>query len=75
MPEVVAVQEKAGIDTRVLDERELIALVRATLEEIEAHGEWNELKILLGDCAKELLERRLLEKIQLVHLMELPRPE
>jgi len=68
-------QDKGGVDPRVLDERELIALVRATQEEIESHGEWNELKVLLSDLARELLERRVLEKVQLVRLMELRRPE
>jgi hypothetical protein len=75
MSEVAAMQDKGGVDPRVLDERELIALVRATQEEIESHGEWNELKVLLSDLARELLERRVLEKVQLVRLMELRRPE
>lgn len=68
-------QDKVGVDPKALDERELIALVRATQEEIEAHGASNELKVLLSDCGRELLERCVREKVQLVHLMEARRPE
>jgi hypothetical protein len=49
----VAVQDKVGVDPKALDERELMALVRATQEEIEAHGEWNEFESLV----KRLCER------------------
>jgi hypothetical protein len=68
-------QDRVGVDPRVLDERELLAPMRAAQEEIEAHGGWNELNVLLRDFARELLERRLLQKVQLVRLMPLSRPE
>jgi hypothetical protein len=32
--------------------------VRETQEEIEAHGEWNQLNVLLRDFAAELVKRR-----------------
>jgi hypothetical protein len=38
-------QDKVGVDPKVLNDVELIALVRETQEEIEAHGEWNELNV------------------------------
>ena len=75
MYEVAAMQDRVGVDPRVLNERELLALLRATQEELEVHGEWNELNVLLRDFARELLERRLLEKVRLVRLMPLSRPE
>jgi hypothetical protein len=42
-------------------------------EEIDAHGEWNELNVLLHDFAAELVKRRVLSRAQLVGLMELSR--
>ena len=46
-------QDKAGVDHRTSDAK-LIALVRKTQDEIEAHGEVNELNLLLRDFAREL---------------------
>lgn len=68
-------EDKAGVDPKVLNDVELIALVRETQEEIDAHGEWNELNVLLHDFAAELVKRRVLSRAQLVGLMELSRPE
>ncbi len=69
------IQDKVGVDPKVLNDVELIALVRETQEEIEAHGEWNELNVLLRDFAAELVKRRVLSRVQFVRLMELRRPE
>ena len=66
---------QAGVDQEVLDDAELIALVRQTQEQIEAHGEWNELSVLLRDFAADLVNRRVLSSVQFVGLMELSRPE
>ena len=66
-------EDKAGVDPKVLNDVELIALVRETWEEIDAHGEWNELNVLLHDFAAELVKRRVLSRAQLVGLMELSR--
>ena len=66
-------EDKAGVDPKVLNDVELIDLVRETWEEIDAHGEWNELNVLLHDFAAELVKRRVLSRAQLVGLMELSR--
>lgn len=66
---------KVGIDLKVLNDAELIELVRETQEEIEAHGEWNELNVLLRDLTAELVKRRILTRVQFVELAELSRPE
>ena len=68
-------QDKVGVDPKVLNDVELIALVRETQEQIEAHGEWNELNVVLRDSAAELVKRRVLSRAQFVGLMELSRPE
>jgi hypothetical protein len=68
-------QDKVGVDPEVLNDVELIALLRETQEQIEAHGEWNELNVLLRDFAVELVKRRVLARVQFVGLMELSRPE
>jgi hypothetical protein len=49
--------------------------VRETQEEIEAHGEWNELNVLLRDFAEERAKRRVLSRAQFVELTELSGPE
>ena len=49
--------------------------MRETQEEIEAHGELNELNSLLRDFAMELVKRRVLAKVQFVRFIELNRPE
>jgi hypothetical protein len=64
----VAVMQKAS-------DAELIALLRKAQEEIEAHGELNELNVLLRDFARELLKQRLLLRVQFVRMMESSRPE
>ena len=68
-------QDKVGVNPKVLNDVELIALVRETQEEIEAHSELNELNSLLRDFAMELVKRRVLAKVQFVRLIELSRPE
>jgi hypothetical protein len=68
-------QDKVGVDPKVLNDVELIALVRETQEEIEAHSELNELNSLRRDFAMELVKRRVLAKVQFVRLIELSRPE
>ena len=65
-------QHKAWVDQKASD-AELIALVRGTQNEINTLGEPNELSVLLGDFARELLKRRLFERVTLVQLMELSR--
>jgi hypothetical protein len=67
--------DKVGVDPEVLNDIELMALVRETQEEIDEHGEWNELNVLLHDFAAELVKRRVLSRAQFVGLMGLSRPE
>jgi len=67
-------QDKAGVDHKASD-AELISFVRKTQEEIEAHGELNELNLLLRDFAKELLKHRLLIRVEFVRMIELVRPD
>ncbi|MGB2663933.1 MAG: hypothetical protein WAK48_08025 [Candidatus Acidiferrum sp.] len=68
-------QDKVGVDPKVLNDIELIDLVRETQEEIEAHGEWIALNVLLRDFAAELVKRRVLSTVQFVGLMELSQPD
>ena len=49
--------------------------MRRAQEEMEAHGELNELNLLLRDFARELLKQRLLLRVEFVRMMELSRPE
>jgi hypothetical protein len=51
------VLDKATVDVRNLPDEDLIALLCAAEDEIETHGEFNQLKELLLDCAMELLKR------------------
>jgi hypothetical protein len=74
MYEVAVMQDEAGVDQKASD-AELIALVRRAQEELEAHGELNQMNLLLRDFAKELLKQRLLERVEFVLLMEFSRPE
>lgn len=67
-------QDKPGVDHKVSD-AELISLVRKTQGEIEAHGELNELNLLLRDFARELLKQRLLIRVEFVQMIELVRPD
>jgi hypothetical protein len=68
-------QDKVGVDPKVLNDIELIDLVRETQEEIEAHGEWNELSVLLRDFAAELVKRRVLSTVQFAGSLELSQPD
>jgi hypothetical protein len=71
---VAVMQDKAAVDQNVSD-AELIVLLRKTNEEIVAHGELNELNLLLHDFARELLKQRLLQRVEFVGMMELRRPQ
>jgi len=48
-------QDEAGVDQQASD-AELIALVRRAQEELEAHGELNQVSLLLRDFARGLLK-------------------
>jgi hypothetical protein len=65
-------QETVGVDQKASD-AELITLLRRAQEEIDAHGELNEVNLLLRDFARELLKKRLLIRVQFVQMMELGR--
>jgi hypothetical protein len=56
-------QDEAGVDQQASD-AELIALVHRTQEEMEAHGELNQVSLLLRDFARELLRQRLLLRVE-----------
>ena len=64
----------AEVDHKVSD-AELTALLRGVQEELEAHGELNQVNLLLRDFARELLKQRLLLRVQFVRLMKSSRPE
>jgi hypothetical protein len=66
-------QEMVGVDQKASD-AELMTLLRKVQEEIDAHGELNEVNLLLRDFARELLKKRLLMRVQFVQMMELSRP-
>ena len=68
-------QDKVGVDPKLLNDAELIDLVRETQKQMEAHGEWNELNVLLRDFTAEMVKRRVLSTVQFVGLMELSRPD
>jgi hypothetical protein len=77
MYEVAVMQDGAGVDQKASD-AELIALVRRAqeeLEELEAHGELNQVSLLLRDFARELLKQRLLLRVEFVRMIELSRRE
>lgn len=59
-------QDMVGVDPSALDDSELIALLRETQDEIEAHGESNELNALSHDFAREILKRRIFAKVEFV---------
>jgi hypothetical protein len=54
---------------------ELIVFVREAQEEIRAHGELNELNLLLHDFARELLKQRLLRRVAFLRVMKSSHPE
>jgi hypothetical protein len=66
-------QDQAGVDQK-MSVAELIALVRKIREEIEAHGELNELNLLLRDFTLNLLKKRLLQRVEFIQMMESSRP-
>jgi hypothetical protein len=59
----------AEVDHKVSD-AELIALLRGVQEELEAHGELNQVSLLLRDFVRELLKQRLLLRVRFVRLMK-----
>jgi hypothetical protein len=67
-------QDEGGIDQRASD-AELMVLVRGAQEELEAHGESNQVNLLLRDFARELLKQRLLLRVEFVRMIELSRWE
>jgi len=67
-------QDESEIDQRASD-AELMVLVRRAQEELEAHGESNQVNLLLRDFARELLKQRLLLKVEFVRMIELSRRE
>jgi hypothetical protein len=69
-----AVKVTAEVDHKVSD-AELIALLRGAQEELEAHGELNQVNLLLRDFARELLKQRLLLRVRFVRLMKPSPPE
>ena len=64
----------AEVDHKVSD-AELIALLRGAQEELEAHGELNQVNLLLRDFVRELLKQRLLLRVRFVRLMKPSPPE
>ena len=64
----------AEVDHKVSD-AELIALLRGAQGELEAHGELNQVNLLLRDFARELLKQRLLRRVEFVRMIELRGPE
>jgi hypothetical protein len=66
MHEAAPMQQKIGLDQEALNDAGLIALLCQTEEEIEDHGESNQLNLLLRDFARELLKNRLLAGVSQV---------
>ena len=67
-------QVTAEVDHKVSD-AELIVLLRGAQGELEAHGELNQVNLLLCDFARELLKQRLQLRVRFVRLVESSRPE
>ena len=63
--EVALMQQKMRHDQEALNDAGLIALLSQTEQEIEEHGESNQLNLLVRDFARELLKYRLLGIAQL----------
>lgn len=61
-------QDGAGVHQKASD-AELILILRKTQKEIEAHGELNELNLLLHDFVKELLKQHLLRRVQFLRMI------
>ena len=66
-------RDQAEVDQKT-SVAELIALLRKIQEEIEAHGELNELNLLLRDFTLNLLKQRLLQRVEFIQMMESSRP-
>jgi DNA-binding TFAR19-related protein (PDSD5 family) len=67
--EVAVMKVTAEVDHKVSD-AELIALLRGVQQELEAHGELNQVNLLLRDFARELLKQRLQLRVRFVRLMK-----
>jgi hypothetical protein len=67
--------DSAGVNPKIFDDAEVIALLRETQNEIAAYGESNELNILVRDFAMELVRRRVFAKVEFLRLMEPNKPE
>jgi hypothetical protein len=67
-------RDQVGVDQKI-SIAELIASVRKIQEEIAAHGELNELNLLLCDFMIELLKQRLLLRVEFVQMMESSPPK
>ena len=74
MSEVAVMKDTAVVDHNASD-AELFAIVSRAQEELEAHGELNQVNLLLRDFARELLKQRLLLRVEFVRIIELSRPE
>jgi hypothetical protein len=72
--EAAVMKVTAEVDHKVSD-AELIALLRGVQEELEAHGELNQVNLLLRDFVRELLKQRLLLRVRFVRLMKPSPPE
>lgn len=62
--------EEASGGVKDLPDDDLIALLCATEDEIEAHGELHELRELLLDCTMELLRRPALLSVEMARARE-----
>lgn len=72
MSEFVVMKE-AAVHHKASD-AELIAIVRRA-QELEAHGQLNQVTLLLRDFAGELLKQRLLQRVEFVRMIHLSRQE
>jgi len=61
--------DSVGVDPRVFDDAEVIALLRETQNEIANYGESNELNLLVRDFAMELVRRRVFAKVEFLRLI------
>jgi len=70
--EVAPMNHTAAVDQKISD-AELIAWLRVAQEEIAAHGDLNQVNLLLHDFARELLKQRLLLRVEFVRMIEMSR--
>ena len=63
------------VNQNLLNDAELVAIVRENQRAIEEHGQLNEPKALLAQFALELLKRRILAKVKFAKSTELHPPE